>query len=429
MTGRDARPPKTAARREPIADEAVDGVEAGVRAVFSRARGRWNVALVLSAAAVFFGIGAWNGGWAAWFIGYALLGIGGYAIIVQTVGCRILAASREAEVRRGAAGSELQVTVELKVRTVLPLIWMTVKEPWLRNGERFTERKTLLFPGWRESIRYAYTMAVPRGVYRSGALSVSSGDLFGAAVKRTVCPSEIECAVWPVPYSRGGGRMSPAGLAVEPGVGVRDYVPGDPTAAIHWKASAKGVGLKVKEPDREAEESVLLLLDTSVNGPLLEHAVSVCAGELTAADAGKAVRLASLDRDDAIVCRNAAERAYGLRYLAEVRPCEKPYGSWVLRHGLAAETNASLCCIVSRFDFALFDALRRLRLRGRRIEVVYAALDADAFREEQTARALETIGCAFRMARAKNGGASAAVRVSDGAAPSVSADGGGPERL
>jgi hypothetical protein len=71
-----------------------------------------------------------------------------------------------------------------------------------------------------------------------------------------------------------------------------------------------------------------------------------------------------------------------------------------------------------------------LRLRGRKIEVIYAAPDAaDAFREEQTARALETIGCAFRIVRANNGGAVAAVRVPEGAVPSASADAGGPEPL
>ena len=430
MMGRGARSPEAAALRRDVAADAAGRAEIGAQAVVTRSRGRWNVALVLSAAALFGGLGAWDGGWAAWFLCYTLLVVGAYAVIAHAAGCRVAAVARVAEVRQGESGGELRVTVELKVRTVLPLARMTVAEPWLRNGELFVERKTLLFPGWRSSIRYEYAMAVPRGVYRSEVLTVFSGDLFGTTFRRTIRPSKVECAVWPAPYVRVGERTAAAGTAADPGASVRDYAPGDAPSAIHWKASAKGCGLKVKEPDRSAEESTLLLLDTSMDGPLLEHAVSVCAGELLAADPGRTVRVACLDRDDTVVCRNAAERGEGLRYLAAARACGKPYGAWVLRNGLAAERDAALCCIVSRFDFGLFDALRRLRLRGRKIEVIYAAPDAaDAFREEQTARALETIGCAFRIVRANNGGAVAAVRVPEGAVPSASADAGGPEPL
>ncbi|MEN6625771.1 MAG: DUF58 domain-containing protein [Candidatus Sumerlaeia bacterium] len=43
--------------------------------------------------------------------------------------------------------------------------------------------------------------------------------------------------------------------------GVRDYEAGDPVRIIHWKQSAKGQGIKIKEFEEEISQSFMLMLD------------------------------------------------------------------------------------------------------------------------------------------------------------------------
>lgn len=51
---------------------------------------------------------------------------------------------------------------------------------------------------------------------------------------------------------------------------IREYQPGDPAKDIHWKLSAKGQGLKLKEYEREEAYGVRLILDEEFGEPLTE---------------------------------------------------------------------------------------------------------------------------------------------------------------
>lgn len=42
---------------------------------------------------------------------------------------------------------------------------------------------------------------------------------------------------------------------------IRDYVPGDPARSIHWKLSAKGTGVKIRETEREESQRIRITLD------------------------------------------------------------------------------------------------------------------------------------------------------------------------
>ncbi len=115
-----------------------------------------------------------------------------------------------------------------------------------------------------------------RGVYPVGTVSMSTAFPFGLvrwsrpleqAGEWVICP-----AIYPVDAPRAGGYDSMVG-GRHPGTrrttfgsrfaGVRPRQPGDPLKQIHWKSSAKGLGLMVKTYDEDLSGRVALGVDCS----------------------------------------------------------------------------------------------------------------------------------------------------------------------
>ena len=132
-----------------------------------------------------------------------------------------------------------------------------------------------------------------RGVYRVGPPRTEAGDPFGLFFRPVALGEPLEVVVYPRRFPVGPtlgeardlfGSIRAEGLIEDPInlMGTREYQPGRPARAIHWKASVRLNRLqeKVFEPSRRAR--ILLSLDArgfhdAGDGPAFEEALEAAA--------------------------------------------------------------------------------------------------------------------------------------------------------
>jgi len=128
--------------------------------------------------------------------------------------------------------------------------------------------------GGETAERHASVRYQRRGVARLDSLElVSYFPLSMIEYKRRI-PCKAETIVYPrllrIDRRFGGLARGPGQeeLAVK-GHGselhsIREYVPGDPARDIHWKLSAKGTGIKIREYESEATSEIELILGVQI---------------------------------------------------------------------------------------------------------------------------------------------------------------------
>lgn len=151
-------------------------------------------------------------------------------------------------------------------------------------------------PGEQVAVKYKL-VAVRRGIYTGGYISVSSAAPFGlvrlkkeifAPSPVLVYPSYFEIGSFPIleagsypvehfhePKSKGFGQEY---------YGIREYRPGDSLRFIHWRSTAKSGQLVVREFEHEMATPVSLILDLEKGhslgyepGTSLEHMIKIAA--------------------------------------------------------------------------------------------------------------------------------------------------------
>lgn len=131
----------------------------------------------------------------------------------------------------------------------------------LRGGE--VRETTFLIPTQR------------RGYQALGPLVLANADPFGLAVRRVEMGEVAELVVTPrivhTPDVRSSLLRSVDGPEAQSNIEgtlafhtLRDYVPGDDIRHIHWKSSARGTGLLVKQHVDTARPAVAIICDHSV---------------------------------------------------------------------------------------------------------------------------------------------------------------------
>jgi uncharacterized protein (DUF58 family) len=216
-----------------------------------------------------------QGGFASWFLFYSCLTFVCYGLIAYALMFVTLQVSREVNRDRLQDGEDLIVTVRLKRRIWFPLGWNMVVEPLPDRLSGFYEpHRQILFPWLKREIEISYVIpALPRGYYQLKDCVVSGGDFFGFIQRSKTFPLQNEFLVYPAyrqlnHWPTGDGnlsgnihvshRRSDDVAAVR---GVRDYQRGDRLSQIHWRASARGQGLKTKEFEHQAMNQVIFFLD------------------------------------------------------------------------------------------------------------------------------------------------------------------------
>ncbi|PTM53208.1 uncharacterized protein (DUF58 family) [Desmospora activa DSM 45169] len=227
--------------------------------------------ILLTASAYAFA--RFQGGHVPWFLFYVLLVMLVYAALVRLFSLSGIEIIRHFSTDRITQGERLRIQVFYRLQRPFPLSWLLVRHHG--GGTVYLDQdRHVDFPGWkRQGLFESYSVRLPRGRHHFGEVEVSSGDLFGFVEKRITLPETKEVLVYPrirpirswstVNERNTGQSLSTLHIAedVAAVVGVRDYSNRDRLSRIHWKASARGRGLKVKEFEQRITNDFLFVLD------------------------------------------------------------------------------------------------------------------------------------------------------------------------
>lgn len=173
-------------------------------------------------------------------------------------------------------GETLNVEVEIRNRSWLPVLWLRLSDtlpPELALSQDFRHVISLL-P--RERLRLSYVLrGRQRGYYRIGPLLTLGGDLLGATTYEGRQVADDFVIVYPkivhlhdlgFPSQSPFGTLSSHERVFEDPTriqGVRDYQPGDSLRRMDWKTSARVGSLQVRrfEPAISLETAIFLNLD------------------------------------------------------------------------------------------------------------------------------------------------------------------------
>ena len=238
-----------------------------------------------------------------------------------------------------------------------------------------------------------------RGVYQISGLTAESIFPFGLIrVRRklnqsgsiTVVPAVYDClppiAAGFEPMTGGlftGKYKSSSGSEF---AGVREYNSDDPIRSIHWKSSAKGRGLMVKEFNEELSGRITVIIDCTTTPPingetLLDRAVRA-AGSITLAalDIGHHVDIISMSQMEVMKYPPFADGTQLLDMLAGVKEKEESMTVETLRKAVElASVRSALCFIALKPSQALDNILEELANDGRKISLYLPAEDINSF--------------------------------------------------
>lgn len=140
-------------------------------------------------------------------------------------------------------------------------------------GATNTAHMTVAPLGSREQVTAGYRVpATRRGVLLVGPTTMQRRDLLGLAVDRRIVAGATEITVAPQTFelpmpSLGNGVLGRHLLALSQRIGpgefhsLRDYVTGDEPRSIHWRASARSEGLKVRQHEAQGVRRCIIVLD------------------------------------------------------------------------------------------------------------------------------------------------------------------------
>jgi uncharacterized protein (DUF58 family) len=140
-------------------------------------------------------------------------------------------------------------------------------------GATNTAHMTVAALGPRDQVTAGYRVpAMRRGVLLVGPTTLQRRDLLGLAVDERIVAGAAEITVAPQTFelpmpALGNGVLGRHLLALSQRIGpgefhsLRDYVAGDEPRSIHWKASARSEGLKVRQHEAQGVRRCIIVLD------------------------------------------------------------------------------------------------------------------------------------------------------------------------
>lgn len=385
---------------------------------FPRTVGLFGVLLLLMAAFVF---GKVQGGFVPWFLFYAFLTIALYEVIVFICVLRGVEVERELSHVRLNAGAMLEVRVKLRRPPYFPVPWMWVEDhvPVTLNAPSQAGAK-LLFPWFKREMTYSYECdQLQRGRHKWQRITIQSGDIFGFIQREKyvdvidevlVYPKVREIPKWHTLNERNPGasyalnRVSEDRTSV---IGVRDYMHGDRLSQIHWKATAKGMGLKTKEFELQTSNDFMFFLDRRTlhygmeRHPLFERAVSLTASlSRYALNRRFTAGLVSYGKDRYVLppARHPDTLITIYEHLAEVRADSPfPFHKTLLREAVYVPNGTTVVCVTPQVDADVAGAVSQLHERRIKVEVFWLSPTQDDSRIELSRlRSLEQLGIPVR---------------------------------
>ncbi|MHB1415387.1 MAG: DUF58 domain-containing protein [Chloroflexota bacterium] len=279
--------------------------------------------------------------------------------------------------RRAFFGEEVELTVEVVNRKVLPLAWLEVEDEVpgavsFLSGRLSASHKAgrnllmnLFSLRWYERIRRRYRLRCDaRGYHTFGPIRLRSGDLFGFTTKDLVLEQEDHILVYPrvVPVTQlglpardpFGDRRSRQRLFEDPlsVAGIREYRYGDSLRRVHWKATARAQQLQVKlyEPTTTYRLVIFLNMNTfgedwwsfAFDHSLLEFSITVAASVASwAMESGYQVGLyanGNARKSDSKVAIPASRDPEQLTHILEALAAVLPFAAMPLEDLIASES-------------------------------------------------------------------------------------------
>ncbi len=354
-------------------------------------RNNYGKAKVIALLAVTYAFAKFQGGFASWFLFYSTFTFFGYGVLAYALMFAGLQVTREIDRDRLQDGEDVVVCLRLRRKVWFPLGWNLVTESLPDKLAGFYEpHRQLVFPWFRREIVIRYVIpAVPRGFYQLGECTVSAGDFFGFIQRTKTFPLLNEFLVYPSyrklsDWQTGDGRISGnihvshrSSDDVAAVRGVRDYQRGDRLSQIHWRASARGQGLKTKEFEHQAMNQMVFFLDVEKRAyqqkdpQLFELAVKWTASLVYDASRRQHPFGFVCKQKDRIVIPPGNTQAHFFRVfdqLARVTPDgEYPFAQLLGREAMEFLQGSTLVVITSALDKPLLRQMLELAGSGRNV--------------------------------------------------------------
>lgn len=370
---------------------------------------RWGKLKALALVLITYVFAKFQGGFSSWFLFYSSLGFLLYEAVAYLLMFTKLEVERELDRHRLQDGDDVIVTVRLRRRIWFPLGWNMVMEPLpKRLAGVYEPHRQLIFPWFKREVEFRYVIPnVPRGYYRLDECIVTGGDFFGFFERRKVYAISQEFLVYPkynelTHWALGDGsfsgnvhvshRRSDDVAAVR---GVREYQRGDRLSQIHWRASARGTGLKTKEFEHQAMNQAVFFLDVekaSYQGKpvqLFETAVKLAASLIAYANRNQYHYGLVYKQADRVWIPPGMSHAHFLRVfdqLARVTPeGQELFAKVVGREALEQPQGVTLIIITPHIDKALISRLVTLAQKGRRVQLFLMINETTISQEQKQA--------------------------------------------
>lgn len=266
-------------------------------------------------------------------------------------------------------------------------------------GERPRFLLPRLEPGARRRLTYAIRSQV-RGRHRLGPIALQQQDPFGLTHVDLLVRSESEVVVLPRVVPLGAGQPAGSGMGIEgetpqmvalhgeDDVSIRAYRDGDDLRKVHWPATAHRGELMVRQEDRPARRSAVLLLDSRESGHspgaysgTFEWAVSAVASVATHLGRfGYTLHLATRETLAAGELDTDLDPASVLEQLAVAeRGTDEEHERLVQAAQDLTERTGGLVAVVTSVDDLSMPTLAALRRPGTGAQAM--VLDPDAFQD------------------------------------------------
>ena len=193
---------------------------------------------------------------------------------------RRLSVVRQPRAERATVGEMFDEEIVLRNRSLVPKPWLEVVD--FSTLPNHVASQIVRVPGRGEASWHARTRCVRRGRFTLGPVRVRASDPFGLFPRHLYAPGSGQVTIWPAAIDlpgfvepvgtlTGGARAGRSHVTSPSVVGVRHYVPGDPTSRISWTATARYDRLMVKELEQDPVADAWIVLD-------LEASIAVSSG-------------------------------------------------------------------------------------------------------------------------------------------------------
>ncbi|MBD1372274.1 DUF58 domain-containing protein [Hazenella sp. IB182357] len=174
--------------------------------------------------------------------------------------------------QRVTVGDSLRISISIHQKRYIPFYWTMIRDcNDIHHLSSIGTTCFILSANQTQLCTYGL-YHLRRGVYHFSGIEVTQGDRFGLIQRSFQVPLHDEIWVYPKIYPlqyewQGVGqettlqmihKRSPRGITT----GIRDYQSGDRLQMIHWKTSARGLGLKVRlDEEATSSHSCMILFD------------------------------------------------------------------------------------------------------------------------------------------------------------------------